>query len=204
MPHIDRLKTGDAIDVPRISLLLIDEMPTAILLPASFVAFAAERFLFPVADRLDAAGINARSSQSVLDCAGALVAQGQVVICRSTLVAMPLNREVHVRMLIEELRVGLNRGLLIGANIGLVVIEIDVLDILREQVFIRYGRGRRWRRWWRLRYGQARRRFLGSAGTFRRQVVGRRIGGRYALRTVRLHGANAIDRNVSGIAGLPS
>src|SRR5690349_10099585 len=107
-------------------------MATAVLLPASFIALCAEGLLFAVADGLDAAGIDAGGSQRILDCAGALVTQSQVVVRRSAFVAVSFNREVHIGMLIEELSIGLNRGLLIGANIGLVVIEVDVLDILRE------------------------------------------------------------------------
>ena len=193
MPQADRLKPGDTIGVPRSSLLRVDEMPTAVLLPASFVALAAEWLLFAVADRLDAAGINACGRQGILDGAGALVAQSQVVVRRSALVAMSFNRKAHVRMLIEELSVGLNGGLLIGANIGLVVIEIDVLDVLREQILIRDGRSRRRRRWRCLRDSQPRSRFLRSTGTFGSQVICRRVGRRHALRTVRLYGANAID-----------
>ena len=39
-------------------LLLIDEMTAAVLLPASFVAFAAEWFLLAEADHIDAASID--------------------------------------------------------------------------------------------------------------------------------------------------
>ena len=40
-------------------------------------------------------------------------------------------------MLVQELRVGLHRTLLIAANISLVVVEVDILDVLAEQVFVR-------------------------------------------------------------------
>lgn len=173
MPPSDTLKSGDAFGVPHNRLLCVDEMPTAVLLPASFVALAAEGLLFAVADRLHAAGIDTGCSQRILHGAGTLVTQSQVVVGRSALVTVSFNREVHVRMLIEELRVGLYRGLLIGANVRLVVIEIDVLDILREQILIRDGwsRRRRWR--WCLRDGQASSRFLRSTRTLRGQVIGR-------------------------------
>ena len=152
---------------PPICLLRIQEMPTAVLLPASFIALAAEGLFLAVADRLDAAGIDARCRQCILDSAGTLVAQSQVVIRRSAFVAMPFNREVHARMLIEELGIGLNRGLLVATNIGLVVIEVDVLNILSEQILIRDGRSR-WRRWRGcLRDGQSCSRLLRSTRTFR-------------------------------------
>ena len=186
-----------------VSLLRIDEMPTTVLLPASFVALAAEGFFFAVADRLDAAAIDTRCRQRIFDRAGALVAQSQVVVCRATLVAVSFNREVHIRMLIEELCIGLNRGLLIAPNLRLVVIEVDVFDVLREQVFVRDGwRRRRRRRWW-LCNCQPRRRFLRATRTFGSQMIGGGVRRRNTLRTVWLHGAYAIDRHIGGIAGLP-
>src|ERR1700758_5198402 len=137
-------------------------MTTAILLPASFVAFGAERFFLAVADRLDAAGADAERGQGALDGARTLIAQRQVVLGGTALVAVSFNREVHVRMLREELRVGLDRGLLVAANVGLVVVKVDVLHVLVEQVLI--GHVRRWRRWrWRLGHGQSRRRLLRAA-----------------------------------------
>src|ERR1019366_5731466 len=49
-------ETGDACGVPRQSLLLINEMAAAVLLPASFVAFCAEGLFLAVADGFDPAG----------------------------------------------------------------------------------------------------------------------------------------------------
>src|SRR5690242_21486859 len=90
-----RRDSGFGATVPR-DLLLINEMAAAVLRPARFVGFSAERFLFAVADRLDAAGIHARLYQCVLDGIGAVVAQSQVVLGGPALVAMSLNGEVHV------------------------------------------------------------------------------------------------------------
>ena len=56
------------------SLLLIHQVTAAVLLPAGFVAFSAERLFFAIADRLDAAGVDAGCSQSVLHGTGALIA----------------------------------------------------------------------------------------------------------------------------------
>src|SRR5271166_5411993 len=111
-------------------------MPTAVLLPASFVAFGAERFFLTVADRLDTTSIDSQSSQRIFHRAGTLVTQGQVVVGRSALVAVSFNRKIHVRMLTEVLRVGLDRCLLVATNVGLIVIEIHILDVLGEQVLI--------------------------------------------------------------------
>src|SRR5580765_2297747 len=111
-------------------------MPATILLPASFIAFSAERLLLAVANRLDAAGIHSGRSQGILHRAGALVTQGQVVVGRSTLVAVTLDCDVDIRVLTEELRIRLNGRLLVTAKIGLVVVEVHILNILAEQVFV--------------------------------------------------------------------
>jgi len=58
---------------------------------------------------------------------GALVAEGQVILDGATLVAVPLNREMNAGMLLQEFDIGLHRTLLVGANIGFVIVEVDVL-----------------------------------------------------------------------------
>src|SRR5579863_4308739 len=118
-------------------------MPAAVLLPASFVAFCAERFLLAVADRLDAAGADARRGELVLPRAGALVTERQVVLGGAALVAVSLNREVDVGMLREERHISLNRRALVGTNVRFVVVEVNVLDVLAEQVLVGNGRSRR-------------------------------------------------------------
>src|SRR5579863_3719469 len=138
-----REQRGGRRGIPLESLFLVDEMAAAVLLPASFVAFGAERFFLAVTDRLDAAGADSESRQSSLDGARTLIAQRQVVLGRAALVAVSLNRKIHVGMMREELRISLHRGLLVTADVGLVVIKIDILDILAEQVFIGHVRSRR-------------------------------------------------------------
>src|SRR5437879_121569 len=137
-------------NAPGKSLFLINEMPAAVLLPASLVALSAERLLFAVADRLDAAGVNSPRSQCVLHRRGTLVAQGQVVLSRAALVAGSLDGEVDAGMLVQKRDVSLHRSLLVGANVRLVIVEVNVLDALREQLL--FGRpGSRWWGWrWRL------------------------------------------------------
>src|SRR5580698_3906062 len=105
-------------------------------------------------------------------------------------------------MLAEELRVALRGSLLIGTNVGLVVIEIDVLDILPKQILVsRRWSGRRRRR--RLSDGEARSCLLRSACTFGHQVIGGGIGRADGLRSAGLNGSDAIDGNVGGIGRLP-
>src|SRR5579864_2368223 len=111
-------------------------MAAAVLLPTGFVGFQAERLFFAVADRLDACRAYPGGGQGAFHGRGALVAQRQVVFRGAALVAVALNREVDIGMLIEESRVGLHRSLLIAANVGLVVVKIDVLDRLSEQILV--------------------------------------------------------------------
>src|ERR1022692_3629635 len=193
-------ETGDACGVPRQSLLLINEMAAAVLLPASFVAFCAEGLFLAVADGFDPAGADAARRQCSLHRTGALVAQSQVIVSRSALVAVSFNRDVYIGMLIEELHVGLQRRLLVTANVGLVVVEVNILHVLAEQVLVRHRWN--WRRR-RLSYGKPRSGFLAAARSFGRQMIGRRIRRGDALRAVGLHRSNAIDRHVGRIAGLP-
>src|SRR6202020_1967700 len=121
----------------RFELLLVNEMSTAVLLPASFVAFAAERFFLAVADRLDAAGCDSGGGQRVLHGCRTLVAQGQVIFGRSAFVAVSLDRDIDRGMLVQKQHVRLNRALLVGAHAGLIVVEVNVLYVLREQFFFR-------------------------------------------------------------------
>src|SRR5258708_7161738 len=117
-------------------LLLIYKMTATILLPASFVALGAERLLFSVADRLDAAGIDSGRSQRVLDGGGALVSQSEVIFGGAAFVAVSLDGEVDVGMLIKEEHVALNRTLLVAADVRLIVVKVNILDALSEQSLI--------------------------------------------------------------------
>src|SRR5712671_4857675 len=69
-------------------LLLINEVPAPVLLPARFVTLRAERLFLAVANRLDAACIYAGRNQSTLHRAGAFVAQCDVVLRGTALIAM--------------------------------------------------------------------------------------------------------------------
>src|SRR5580704_4779261 len=186
------------------ALFLIHEMATAVLLPTGLVRFSAERLLFAVADGLDIAGADPSSHQRALHGAGTAVAQSQVVLGGSALVAVSLNREVDVGMLLQESDIRLHRTLLVPSKIGFVVIEVDVLDVLREQLLL--GRPGCGRRWWRRRrsHGHPCGCLLSAAGSLRGQRVGGRVGRSRRLRAAGLHRSNAVDAHVGGIAGLPA
>jgi hypothetical protein len=49
------------------------------------------------------------------------------------------NRDVDIGMLREELHVGLHGRLLVAANIGLVIVEVNILHVLTEQLLVRHG-----------------------------------------------------------------
>src|ERR1700674_1486963 len=178
-------------------------MPAAVLLPTGLVGFAAERLLLAVADRLDAAGADASLGQRTLHGTGSAVAQCQVVLRGSALVAVSIDREVDVGMLLEEIDIRLQRTSLVSANIGLVVIEVDVLHALREQLLLAWS-GCGWWWWRRCGHGHPGCSLLRTAGSFRSQCVGGRIGRGYLLRAAGLHGSNAVDANIGGIRGLPA
>src|ERR1700678_2046377 len=111
-------------------------MATAILRRTGFVGFLAERLLHTVADRLDVACTDPRLHQRALDTARTTVAQSQVVLSGSAFVAVSLDNEVNIGMLRQESDIRLNRTLLIRTNIRFVVIEVNVLDVLREQLLV--------------------------------------------------------------------
>src|SRR5580704_3559632 len=178
-------------------------MPAAVLLLAGLVRLGAERRFLAVADGREPAGIHAGPHQRVLYRVRATVSQSQVVLGGTAFVAMSLNRELDVRMLVQELRVALHRRLLVRANRVRVVVEEHVLDAAREEFLLgRPGLG--WR-WWRRRiHGDSRRRFLGAAFALGNQVIGRRVRRSHLLGAVRLHGANALDADVGCIRCLPT
>ena len=102
-------------------------MAAPVLLPALLIRFGAERLFLAVADGLDVVGGNASLDQRVTDGIRAAVAQSQVVLGRSALVAVSLYREGDVGMLLQERDIALQRRLLVGIDIALVIVEVDVL-----------------------------------------------------------------------------
>src|ERR1700690_4445230 len=102
-------------------------MTPPVLLPALLVRFGAERLFLAVADGLYVVGGNPSLNQRVTNRVRTAVAQGQVVFRRSPFVAVSFHRKADVGMLLQELDVALHRGLLVRADIALVIFEVDVL-----------------------------------------------------------------------------
>ena len=96
-------------DLPAHQLLLslIHEVRPPVLRPAGFGAFGAERLFLAVADGANAIRRNAQRDQRLLGGVGAIVAQRQVVLGRAALVAVALDGELDVGMLLQEARIGL-------------------------------------------------------------------------------------------------
>src|ERR1700693_6323511 len=126
-------------------LFFVHEVSAAVLLPATFVGFGAERFLFAVADGLDTVAAHSSLDERVLYRVRATGTQGQVVFGRAALVAVSLDCDVNVGVLLQELCVPLQRALLVRAHIVLVVIEVNVFYVSRKEFLFRSVRSC-WRR----------------------------------------------------------
>src|SRR5258706_4942351 len=110
---------------------------------------------------------------------------------------MSFNREIDAGMLIEELRVGLDGSALIAADVGLVIVKINILHGLPEQVFLR-SRGSRSHRRRRLCDSESRGGLLSSARAFGYQVIGGRIGGSDLVRSAGLKRPPDINGHIAG------
>ena len=77
-------------------------MPAPVLLPARLVRLRAERLLLAEADSLDPVRRNSSCNQSILHRAGTIVTERKVVLGRPTLVAVSLNGEADIGMLLQE------------------------------------------------------------------------------------------------------
>src|SRR5215831_8945434 len=125
----------------RRTLLGIHEVSAAVLLPARFRAFRAKWLLLAVTNGANACGGNSLRHQRLLGRVGAVFAQRQVVLDGSALVAVSLNHECHVGMLLQEACIGLHNGLILRGDLIAVVLEEDVLHILREQARVAVASG---------------------------------------------------------------
>src|SRR5262249_51192539 len=142
-------------------------------LPAIFGGFTADRLFFAVADGFELGRADPAHSQGLQRGCGATFSQGQVVHGRATLVAVALDLDLPVRVLADNLR-GLGHGLLrFGPEVGLIVVEVDILHRLGEQFLIGWRRRRRrWWRWWRSGDGHSGGSILRSGCALRAEVIG--------------------------------
>src|ERR1700684_1961148 len=113
-------------------LLIEGELGTTVLLPARFILFGAELLLLAVADGANPAGVNTGLNQRSLGGVGTILTQRQVVLCRSTIVAITGDHDVCSWMRLKERCVLSNGCLGIGAHGVRVVIKKNGLDVLLE------------------------------------------------------------------------
>src|SRR5205814_9467394 len=121
----------------------------AVLPPATLVVFLANGAVFAVRDGRDPVGRNAKSHHVVLGHRGSTVAQAKVVLLASSLIAVPFNRELDVRMGFEESGIRRESLLGVGAKVRLVSVEVRILDLALERVqhaFLSNGGRRGWSR----------------------------------------------------------
>src|SRR5262249_4872907 len=131
-------------------LMLQHEVIMPVSLPAIFGGFTADRLLLAVADGLELGCGDAARGQGLQRGRGATFSQGQVVHGRPTLVAVALDLDLPAGVLADKLG-GLSQSLLrFGAQVGLVVVEVNVFHRLVEELVVGWRRRRRrWWRWWR-------------------------------------------------------
>src|SRR2546422_165222 len=127
----------------------VHKVGTAVLLPAILVVLGADRPVFAVRDGRNPVGGDTEVDEEVLGCGGAPVTQTEVILLASTLVAVTLDRELDVRVSLQEIAVTGQSRFSVRANVGLVEVEVRILHILREGFFV----GHFLRRWWRRRRG---------------------------------------------------
>jgi hypothetical protein len=73
-----------------------------ILLPAILVVVSANRLILAVRDRVDAVGADSQIDQETLGGGGASITQTEVVLFAPTLVALAFNRELDIRVPLQE------------------------------------------------------------------------------------------------------
>src|SRR6266478_10233462 len=97
--------TGETPVPPLACLFFVHEVPAAVLLPATFVRLGAERFLLAVADGLDAIAAHSSLDERILYRVRAIGAEGEVIFGGAALVAVSLDGDVNVGVLLQELRI---------------------------------------------------------------------------------------------------
>src|SRR6266851_1345506 len=159
-------------------LLGADEVAAAVLLPAGFVVLVAEGLFLAETDRGQPVGGNAQRNEVLLHGAGAAIAERQVVFRGAALVAVAFNGHAKLRIVAQKLG-GLGERLAsVGANVGLVEVEIGIAHFISEDFVVVRLRRLLWRRR-RSTNNHARGGVCGAARAARGDGVRRGIGGRH-------------------------
>lgn len=107
-------------------------MSTPVLLPAFLTFFRADGLFFAIADGVHPVGGDAQIHQVSLGGIGAAIAQAQVILFASPLVAMSLEVELDTAVLFQEIGGTVQDRFGILPDVGLVIIIINVSDALSE------------------------------------------------------------------------
>src|ERR1035441_6733476 len=109
------------------------EMISPVLLPALLIGLGTEGLLLSKADDPDPAGGNAIADERMLKRLSAHLPKCDVVLRRPTFVAVPFDHKLHVRVLDQECRILFGHGRVLRTEVGLVVVEVDVLHTRSEE-----------------------------------------------------------------------
>src|SRR5438093_3330260 len=126
----------------------------AIFLITVFVLFTAHGPFFAVADRIDARCRQPLRQQEFFDGVRAAVAKAEVVFLAAALVTVAFDGEPHTRVLLKPRRIALEFGNLTRPDIGLIVIEVDLLHVFTEEFVTGLVNSGRWRSYRRRRRGR--------------------------------------------------
>src|ERR1700760_4716531 len=182
-------------------LLIKRETGSTILLPASLVRLGAELLFLAIAHGADAIWADSPIHQRLLGRVRSVLAQGEVIFRRSAVIAIAADNHLQSRMRGQEACVLRQNSLGVGTNLVAVVIEEGRLHILLEYLLLHglSGLRRSRRRADRETGGRVRR----TTPTPGHQVIGGRLGRGNVLRSVGVHCADAVNRDLSGIGRLP-
>src|SRR5258708_6476605 len=112
-------------------------MAATVLLPASLVARGAERLLLAEAGGVEAIGTDAQRLEILLDGIGPANAKTQVVLRGAALVAMAFDGCFDRRVGFQEVRGFGESGAGVRTDIGLVVVEIGILNFSLKELVVR-------------------------------------------------------------------
>ncbi len=121
-------------------------------LPAILVRVGGDRLLLSIADGLDGIGAYAALDQRLLGRVGPTFTQRQVVFGGTAFVTVAFDLDFPT-VLLDGLRSLGQRLLRVSAQIGFVIVEVNVFDHLGKELFVSKGRrGGRRRCWCRRRH----------------------------------------------------